>query len=78
MAKRKCGSCRYWRDCGVAGSGWCFHPERDELRDLVLVRKDELACRNAWDRDLWEPADDRPAPVMATGRLVMESISGVH
>lgn len=33
-----------------------MHPDRGDLHDLVLVRRAELACRNSWDRDLWEPS----------------------
>lgn len=56
MVKRKCGTCKYFQDKGLANSGWCRHPERCDLQDMVLVRKAELACRNGWDRDLWERA----------------------
>ena len=42
----------------MAGSGTCQHPARRELRDVVLVRQTELACRNSWDQDLWEPSPD--------------------
>ncbi len=56
MVKRKCGTCRHFKDGGIAGSGWCLHPARRELNHMVLVRKSELGCRNNWDQDLWEPA----------------------
>lgn len=56
MVKRKCGTCRHFKDGGIAGSGWCHHPARRELHHMVLVRKTELGCRNNWDQDLWEPA----------------------
>jgi hypothetical protein len=56
MVKRKCGTCRYFDDRQIAGSGWCQHPARRELQHMVLVRKSELACRNEWDVDLWEPS----------------------
>lgn len=55
---RKCASCRYYRDAGVASSGWCTHPRRGELRDLVLVRGADLSCRDHQDRDLWEPGPE--------------------
>lgn len=58
MVKRKCGTCRHFKDGGIAGSGWCNHPARRELHHMVLVRKTELGCRNNWDQDLWEPALD--------------------
>lgn len=56
MVKRKCGTCKYFEDKGLASSGWCRHPDRCDIQDMVLVRKAELACRNSWDQDLWEPS----------------------
>lgn len=58
MAKRRCGTCKYFEDRGIAGSGWCTHPARQEIQFMVLVRKSELACRNFMDQALWEPAED--------------------
>lgn len=58
MVKRKCGTCRFFQDGGIAGSGWCNHPARRELHHMVLVRKTELGCRNNWDQDLWELAPE--------------------
>jgi hypothetical protein len=58
MIKRKCGTCRHFEDRGIAGSGWCTHPARQEIQFMVLVRKSELACRNFMDQALWEPADN--------------------
>ena len=57
MIQRKCGTCRYFEESGIAASGWCKHPDRQDLQHMVLVRKTELACRNGWDDDLWEPAE---------------------
>ncbi|MFW6075939.1 MAG: hypothetical protein ACOC9Y_10110 [Chloroflexota bacterium] len=57
MTQRKCGTCKYFEEGGIAASGWCRHPERQELQHMVLVRKTELACRDGWDHDLWEPKD---------------------
>jgi hypothetical protein len=57
MVKRKCGTCRHFKDGGIAGSGWCQHHARKDIQHMVLVRKTELACRNSWDQDLWELAD---------------------
>ncbi len=57
MVTRKCGTCRFFRDAEIACSGWCTHPERGDLHDLVLVRRAELACRNTWDKDLWEQSE---------------------
>lgn len=55
MLKRKCVTCRFFENNNIAGSGWCRHPDRVQLNNLVMVRKNELACRNTWDTDLWEP-----------------------
>lgn len=59
MSKRKCGTCRFFQDGGLASSGWCHHPVRRGSRDaLLMVRKGELACRNGWNDDLWAEATD--------------------
>lgn len=42
----------------MAGSGTCMHVNRKELREVVLVRQTELACRNTYDQDLWKPSDN--------------------
>lgn len=65
MVNRKCGSCKFFKSAGMAGSGWCEHPQRVELQNLVMVRKSELACRNGWDQDLWQPADEADEAVVA-------------
>lgn len=67
--KRKCGTCKYFEDRGVANSGTCQHHQRRELRDVVLVRQTELACRNSWDQDLWEPRPDLAAAESRNPRL---------
>ncbi|HEU5433258.1 MAG TPA: hypothetical protein VFU81_16450, partial [Thermomicrobiales bacterium] len=66
MSRQRCGSCRFFQEAGLAGSGWCHHPLRKTTSDLlIMVRKNELACRDAWSHSLWEPgkyeADDAPA-----------------
>ncbi len=54
--KRKCATCRYLADSGLPGNGWCTHPSRLVSSDVrILVRRGELACRNSWGGDLWEP-----------------------
>jgi hypothetical protein len=59
-----CGTCRYFEEGGFAASGRCNHPERREIRMMVLVRKNELACREHWDGGLWEPRESlEPAAV---------------
>lgn len=52
--KRRCASCRYFQTTQLAGNGWCTNPKRQLSSDVrILVRKDELACRNSWGNDLW-------------------------
>jgi len=57
MTQRRCGTCRYFEEGGLAGSGWCRHPKRQGLQHMVFVRRGELACRTGWDEDLWEPRE---------------------
>ncbi len=55
----------------MAGSGWCHHPSRKTTSDLlIMVRKNELACRDAWSHSLWEAGkfeDDVEADDGASG-----------
>jgi hypothetical protein len=70
VSHRRCGTCRYFEEGTLAGSGWCRHPQRRDLQHMVLVRKSELACRAGWDHDLWEPKEsrtDRPPFVHLSG-----------
>jgi hypothetical protein len=61
VAKQKCGTCRYYQEAGLAGSGWCHHPQRNASGGhLLMVRRNELACRDGWSRNLWEPATGGP------------------
>jgi hypothetical protein len=78
--KRKCGTCKYFRDKGVANSGTCEHFKRRALRDVVLVRQSELACRNTWDQDLWEPHPELLAEEQAAGEVdeVIETQPGTR
>lgn len=47
----------------MSGNGWCTHPDRQVSSDVrILVRRNELACRNAWGSDLWEDATGDEAP----------------
>ena len=75
MTQRKCGTCRYFEDSGLAASGTCCHPLRRDLQDLVLVRKNELGCRDGRHGVLWESvADGEPAePVLAGAGAVSRS-----
>jgi len=55
--QQKCGTCRFFQEAGLAGSGWCHHPERKTSSDvMIMVRRSELACRDDWSRSLWQPA----------------------
>src|SRR5918995_3403632 len=55
MTQMKCGNCRFFQDAEVAGSGWCHHPQRTtSVGDMVLVRRNELACRDEWGLTLWQ------------------------
>lgn len=58
LPRRKCATCRYFQSNQLSGNGWCTHPSRQTSSDVrILVRKDELACRNSWGSDLWVSAD---------------------
>jgi hypothetical protein len=62
VARLKCGTCRYFEEAGLAGSGWCHHPERKTSNDLlIMVRRNELACRDEWEHSLWESAAAAPS-----------------
>ena len=54
MAQHKCGTCLHFEEGGIAGTGWCRHPLRQDIQNVVLVRRNELACRDGWSGDLWE------------------------
>lgn len=58
VAKQKCGTCRFFQEASLAGSGWCHHPQRKVSSDvMIMVRRNELACRDEWSRSLWAPAE---------------------
>jgi hypothetical protein len=62
VAKHKCGSCHFFQEAGLAGSGWCHHPQRKVSSDvLIMVRRNELACRDEWSRSLWQPREGQQA-----------------
>jgi hypothetical protein len=77
VAKQKCETCRFFQEAGLAGSGWCHHPQRKTSSGvMVMVRRNELACRNAWAASLWEPVsgaadaeEAQPRHHLATGPL---------
>lgn len=56
LAKRVCGSCRFFKEAREGKQGWCTHPERQESSSVrILVRAAELRCRDDWGHDKWEP-----------------------
>lgn len=60
--KRQCGTCRFFVESEKSGGhGKCTHPKRDKaLREMVLLRPNELGCRTRWGTSLWQDrADDR-------------------
>ena len=86
MAKQKCETCRFFQEAGLAGSGWCHHPQRKTSSGvMVMVRRNELACRNAWSASLWEPvsgaADGEEAQtrhLMTTGPLPPANVDDIR
>lgn len=61
MRQHKCGTCRFYQEARLASSGWCHHPQRKTTNDLmIMVRKNELACRDEWSHDLWEARANQP------------------
>lgn len=71
VVKQRCGTCRFFdEEGGFAGSGWCRHPQRNPTGAILMVRRDELACRNGWDQSLWECASESevPSPIDAVLR----------
>lgn len=77
VQKRKCASCRYFQSAQLAGNGWCTHPKRQTSSDVrVLVRKDELACRNSWGSDLWisATAPDANTPEQPAAQLTEDIV----
>jgi hypothetical protein len=74
--KRKCQTCYHFQDADLVDSGWCHHPKRrPDSGALILVRGNELACRDEWGCDLWlsalGPGKELAAPIEAT-------TSGIH
>lgn len=69
MANPKCGTCRFFQENDLPGSGWCHHPQRKVSSDVkILVRRSELACRDDWSRSLWQPATGDPASDLGGAR----------
>jgi len=58
MKRRVCETCLYFESAGFSKNGWCHHPARRQNSDIrLMVRANELGCRNGWNADLWVPAD---------------------
>lgn len=57
MKRRVCETCFFYNSAGLANSGWCRHPDREFSSGVrLVVRGNEIACRNGWNVDLWVPA----------------------
>ena len=70
MRNRKCGTCRFYQEAQLASSGWCHHPQRKTTSDImIMVRKNELACRDEWAHDLWEAKSAQPETAAALGQF---------
>lgn len=66
VRNRKCGTCRFYQEAQLASSGWCHHPQRKTTSDImIMVRKNELACRDEWAHDLWEAKSAQPETAAA-------------
>jgi hypothetical protein len=75
LKKRVCEHCRYFEPAGIPKTGWCSHPQRKQSSDLLLmVRANELPCRNSWAHDLFVAADEPEAKsdVVAFDDVVVE------
>ncbi|MCA1669529.1 MAG: hypothetical protein LC793_19505 [Thermomicrobia bacterium] len=77
MARRACGSCRFFEQSDIGESGWCRNQRCQEIVGIALVRRQELACRIGWDQDYYEsaagandvvPGQNRPVPDPARQR----------
>jgi hypothetical protein len=61
VKRRVCESCYFYEAAGIVNSGWCRHPDRQFSTGVrLVVRGNELNCRNGWDSDLWVPAGIEP------------------
>ena len=77
VARRACGSCRFFEQSDIGESGWCRNQRCREIVGIALVRRQELACRIGWDQDYYEsaagandvlPGQNRPVPDPARQR----------
>lgn len=62
MAKRACGTCRFFEQSGIGETGWCRNARCKEIVGIALVRRQELACRIGWNDDYYEPLADAALP----------------
>jgi hypothetical protein len=77
LKKRVCENCRFFQEAGFAKNGWCNNPQRKETSDVKLVvRRNELACRNGWAQDLWvlRTDDDEAADVVLNDTIVVRPV----
>ncbi len=62
MAKRACGTCRFFEQSGIGEMGYCRNVRCKEIVGIALVRRQELACRIGWNDDYFEPLADAALP----------------
>ena len=59
LTRRICETCRFFKAAGFDSMGWCEHPKRRLSSEIkILARSQEIQCRNEWNRDLWQHADE--------------------
>ena len=74
-----CATCRYYHPTAeIEQQGWCVHPARRPLLDLVLVRGAELACRDVSDTALWEHNPVASIEAVTAAVSITEHVVGVH
>lgn len=62
--KRQCGTCRFFAKDDTDSHGKCTHPKRDKaLREMTLLRPNELGCRTRWGTSLWQSHADDSDPL---------------
>ena len=62
MKRRVCETCFFFESADLNNSGWCRHPDRQFGAGVrLVVRGNEIACRNGWKADLWVSSDIDPA-----------------
>lgn len=77
MKRRVCETCFFFESAGINNSGWCRHPERQFAAGVrLVVRGNEIACRNGWDADSWVSAEIDPNGTEASAADTMIASGG--